>query len=200
MNDWIEAGNTMFVLLSGMGDWFIVHEAGKGRSNVAASTLPFLGGLNLTQSAGQLVEPCAQSQDARHLLSSIAGDFFYERLIEAKDMEPLLRVSAESTPARSQIVAGFRRHGKGMIIYLPSIKNMHLSLISKLLALPAALALISPPIPDWTNRFALPQEAAARKKIAMAQSSIVELQTQIANQEAEIDQLQPLKQLLWAYG
>lgn len=182
---WVEAGNTLFVISELLSD---------ANTTPIVTSSSLLAGVMFKKSRGRLMEPFG-SPHANRMLQPILPALSYEVILSGDRLIPLLRVSSTHGPI--QLVSGYRRQGRGFVVFIPPVVPQ---LFRSFLDLPSALLPEGSEIPQWTFDFLLPQESSARIEVIKTQREISRLQAVVDHHKAEIERLQPLKQLMWASG
>jgi hypothetical protein len=126
----------------------------------------------------------------------------YDVVLKGAKLRGLMRVHlAQAGP--EQIVAGYVRHEKGIIIFVPDVSsNTARQVYALALAqLPATLTESGRvERPDWVSQLWTNDEVRAREVICDAKAKIVALENEIADEEINIADANRLKELFFATG
>jgi hypothetical protein len=199
LESWVSEGHSLIVIMNSV--YPIAFDG---------SALPFkleqnfpLNLITLADKSGSRVECCGPSA-ANDALEKFCFELNYEVILDGGNLKPLLQVGlARSGP--EQIIGGYVRHGRGLVVFVPPlvsnlvpIKNDYAVALA---TLPDLLTANQPlERPEWVGELWTATETAAHQLIRTARTEIGALHSQIAEEEAKINNAMHAKELLFATG
>jgi len=192
IEDWVEAGHTVIIVVRNI--ILLV-----GNAPTRANALPFFDRINYTQASGTQIEYCGGASAAGEVLRSWIGRLQYELVIDAPNLEPLLRVQRASKGS-AQFVGGIVKKGAGRIVLVPppTRPQDHVQYLQALANLPEQILGEPSELPAWAANFRTADETKALDNIAALKAQISEIENAIRMEEEKLLQADQLKTLFAA--
>jgi hypothetical protein len=189
---WIYLGNSLFII----GNKFPQSVPGRSYRELE----PF-SWIEFHYLGGRLLEYCGPPI-AQEIFVTILPLLRYQAILNGDGLEPLLKVSTGDSGPR-QLVGGYRRHGAGLVIYLPGPPQpggqSDLKTVSdywdKLLLLPSLLTTGDVELPLWAASYQTTEE---RRMIALAgelRAKESKIRSEIESVESKLKKLEAPKHL-----
>lgn len=199
LSEWVTQGHTL-ILIDHAPALFRYKVQASVRTLVLETYAP-LDGISFTVAAGTRVEYCGPPSFA-DLLASHIPLLKYEVVLTADDLKPLLKV-ASGSPGVTQVVGGYRHHGKGVIFYLPGIKGSPsdwASYINDASKLTDALLCAPSDFPPWVDQYQTDGDKNAFARISELTVQIADLENQLKTQHDLLTNSRELKRLAFDTG
>ncbi len=198
--EWASRGHSLIVITSTPINPITYVSGGKQLSHRLDQEEPFAG-VTFERATGKLIEFCGPAS----LEALMAVDWLhYSVILKSKDMIPLLKVS-KSRFGSDQLVGGIKKIGKGLVVFVPPLKDEAALAFSEvhytnLASVSEHFEPLPDELPDWTARYQMDAERAALNHIAKLEAQIGALQLQVSEQLEVVQTAQSLKQLFVGTG
>ncbi len=210
---WVKQGHAFIILARDFPVFYSRIEFGSEVQDIAK--IAPISWANPIPKNGSMIEYCGP-KEARTQLQYILDNPQYEYILDSADLVPLLTVST-TQPTPAQLVAGYRYLEAVIVVFVPppgpdtsvrhlgdivdaAANELPRKFLEELVDLPSRLGRIDPSLPNWTNLFRLPEEAAAHAEIDKLTSEVTVLQESITSYRKAISGAQPVKHLFASSG
>jgi hypothetical protein len=193
LNEWVTTGNTLLLI------------------NFHSFPVPSFGfpyplpapldEIDFAVAQGQKIEACGTSV-VNEALQPLMPLMAYHVILSGPEFVPFLRV-VQGNKGNPQFVGGYRRHGDGLVIYLPDLslkKGIELQFVNSVRAFPSILKPPPAKLPAWADRFRTSEETQFHRELRAEEALIAESQSRIAIHRQHLDACDRLKLLFTATG
>jgi len=190
--DWVKQGHSL-VIVGAPPEKFETSFPNKSGGKTIFSPLraePFVG-ISYQYVSGKLMEYIGPSS-GKNLFDVLSKFSRYDAVLESKQLMPLLKVS-RTQAGPTKLVGGYRRIGKGIIVYLPKceyVEGRNFTIqhfFWTISAIPDCLHETGDlDFPDWVDLFQTESEVRATAEISVSQDAIASLNAKIEEQKARV--------------
>ncbi|MGY4317565.1 hypothetical protein [Bradyrhizobium sp. JR3.5] len=198
---WVAEGHNLIVV--GPSAAPIVRPFQDGTNAVARVEAMFpLGSLQMTATHGAKVE-LASGGSVGPLLEPFLSSMSYRATLVAPQLVPLV-VAHRATPGERFAVGGYVMEGKGKVFFIPTFQSQMEENVeqfySAISQLPDRTAAKVEVLPEWSDKFRTSREADVMARIERLNEKRMELDAQIASEQAILAADAGLKRLIAGTG
>ena len=201
LNGWVSRGHTLVVIGSSSVPFTFVNQQ-KAAIRTRLEKMAPLDDVEFVPASGARVQYCGPPA-AEEVFSDAIRRIRYENLLKSKSIVPLLRVAAATAGGELQVVAGYRKLGDGLIVYVPPFQGkaeQSKAFFHRLALLAKLLSKAAPQLPEWVDHYQSKSEEVAVSEIAVLEQSAANLASRIAAEREGLEAHKALKVLVAGSG